>query len=485
MPVRKCWVFASAIALFLVFAGAAAPTEAPPNIVLITIDTLRADRLNSYGYEAIRTPETKRLADEGVVFENAFTETPWTLPALTSVMTGLYPAEHGVRTWHDRIGADRTTLAELLKRRGYATAAIVGSYALDRGFGFSQGFDSYDDDMNTALVSDGDVEEVPEGSFDGSADQKNHWLLRRERADAYRPDDQVADRAIEWLDERGEANEPFFLWIHFFGPHEREKMLSLPPEERKAYLAKQIARYDPAVEVVDREVGRLLDRLRKDDDWARTAVILHSDHGQSLNEHHFFGHGFELYDTNVHVPMIVRLPNGERSGERVSRLVRNLDIFPTVLNLAGLDVPANTAGSDLLASGEGAEPHVFLASDSFIGLSAKDMEVDGETRRVGKSLRGVRMLDWKLINRDPAPSGVDADEPLPDEFVAKGRKSRLYDMTKDPREFSDLAGERPELVGQLQSMVDGHTAKRRASGSARELDAATRERLNALGYTVD
>ena len=235
---------AIAIAALLVAGCHSDTREEAPNIILITVDTLRADHLEPYGNNEIATPAIATLAREGIVFEKAFADTSWTLPSLSSVLTGTYPSDHNVRTWNDSLASEALTLAEILRDHGYDTAAIVGSYPLDRFFGLAQGFDHYDDKMTTALYqekifgTDLPVTDVP---LDDSVQAKGEWRSQREQSNAYRRDDEVADAAIRWL-----ANSPsqrFFLWVHFFGPHEKDNRLIADPAKRKAHTAHQIAQY--------------------------------------------------------------------------------------------------------------------------------------------------------------------------------------------------------------------------------------------------
>lgn len=457
-----------------------------PNVVLITVDTLRADHLSPYGYDKIETSAIAKLASEGIVFEKAFADTPWTLPSVSSVMTGRYPTEHRVRTWHHSLGEEQETIAEILSGRGYTTAAIVGSYPLDRFFGLAQGFEHYDDEMTTPLYESKGSKPALPGTvlgrpLDDTMSARSRWQMSRELNDGYRTDAEVADRAIAWLAQHPER--PFFLWVHFFGPHEKGKRSGLSPAEQKAHKREQIARYDPDIERMDEQVGRLLAALRADPRGAETAVVFHSDHGQALDEHGVFGHGMELYDTTVHVPLIVRLPSQERAGERVAHLVRNLDIFATILHLAG--IPAGESDSqDLLTSQPATGNHVYLETHHTVGLFAQVVEVGNRRRKIGRILRGIRTDQSKLIEQLPilAP-GESSREPLPQDYVSKQTRVRLFDLRTDPREKRNVAqreeGRAAELVRYLGVHDDQSDT---AEGSRHELDEATRERLRSLGY---
>lgn len=474
--------FALAVGCTLLGACRSEPSK-PANVVLITVDTLRADRLSPYGYE-IDTVAIADLAARGIVYEKAFADTSWTLPSLSSVMTGTYPSVHGVRSWNDTLGEEQETIAELLRRHGYATAAIVGSYPLDRYFGFAQGFDHYDDEMTHALFADSEAKTtgIPEAPSDASDQARNEWRLLREKSNAYRTDREVADTAIAWLERN--RQEPMFLWVHFFGPHEKGKRLDVEAEQKKAQLDAQIARYDPDVEEMDRQVGRLLAALRADPRYPNTAVLFHSDHGQSLKEHGLFGHGFDLYDTTVHVPLIVRLPHDRDAGERVARLVRNLDIFATVLELAGIDAPGERASRSLLAENPDDENHAYLETHAVLAFSARKALVGDRERNVGQILRGTRTDDFKLISREPfLAGGEDPGDPLPDAYLESNTALQLFDHRSDREEKKDVAGDHPDETAQLRELLDTHDAGRSESGGdSGELSESARERLRSLGY---
>ena len=462
--------------LMLVFAvGCERMRSQPLNIVLITVDTLRADRLAPYGYEKVRSPHIQALADDGILFESAICDTTWTTPSVASVMTGKYPFEHGVRTLINRLPQSETTLAEVMAQQGYRTGAIVGSFPLDRRFGFAQGFDSYDDDVNTAYF--GAAPEAPdEALFDGSSRDMWEWYSGRLRTQAYRPDDQVATRAIEWLD--GNDSAPFFLWVHFFGPHEKPNAAIGGKRHGKNKRPAREVLYDRDVEKTDRQVGRVLDRIALDSRADRTVILFHSDHGQTLSEHEKPGHGFDLYDTNARVPLIIRLPGGERAGTRVARLVRNIDIFPTLAGLAGAKGRVGSRAQDLLSSSGGDEPHAYL--ETFLWTSAYAANDEKEVRDANKprwGLRGLRTARFKLIVRAPIP-GIEL---APDEESLESAP-KLYDLEADPGEELNVASVNPEQLTRMLELLGRYPDRVARSRETLELDASARESLQALGY---
>jgi arylsulfatase A-like enzyme/Flp pilus assembly protein TadD len=310
-----------AVLAFSLAAGPlAAAAPAKPNILLITIDTLRADHLGCYGYAAAQTPNIDGLAGRGVLFTRAFGHTPLTLPSHTNILLGLTPNAHGV---HDNsnfiIREGFLSLAQWLKGQGYATGAFVGAFPLDSRFGLTQGFDVYDDNYG----------------IQGPTDLK--FVERRA--------DVVVGLGLEWI--KAQAG-PWFLWIHCFDPHHPYD----PPEPYKDLYAKDP--YDGEIAYVDSALGRLFGYLRDRGLEAGTAVILTADHGESLGEHGELTHGYFAYNATLHVPMILALPG--RKGIRVEADVCHVDIFPTVCDLLGRKPPAGLQGLSLLPFTQGKRP---------------------------------------------------------------------------------------------------------------------------------
>jgi arylsulfatase A-like enzyme/Flp pilus assembly protein TadD len=291
--------------LFLAFALSSCSGVRPragQNVLLVTIDTLRADRLGAYGYRDARTPHLDALASEGVLFEEVLAQAPLTLPSHASLLTGLVPPTHGVRdNTYFRLDSEAVTLAEILKEQGYQTAAFVGAFVLDRSFGLDQGFDVYDDEVG----SGGEVPGV-------IADRKGELVTRAFRS---------------WL-ERRERQRPFFAWIHFFDPH-------LPYDH---------GGYDGEIGYVDEQVGKILEGLPDD-----TLVVLTSDHGESLGEHGEKSHGFFVYDATLRVPLVLSNERSLPKGQRVEKSARIIDVLPTILSLLDLPSPPGIQGRSLLS----------------------------------------------------------------------------------------------------------------------------------------
>ena len=297
------------VRVFVLLACAASITfcarspSVPIGVVVITLDTTRADRLTAYGFKGAEMPHLDRLARNGVVFDQAISVAPLTLPAHASLFTGLLPASHGVReNAAPPLSFDHTTLAEILRGQGFRSAAFVGSGVLDPDRGLSQGFDRY-------------------GGVSGE-----HRLTPKT---AQRTAEAVMTEAIDWLESVGDSR--FFLWAHLYDPHRPHQ----PPEPFAARYA-----HDPYVGEIayaDFQIGRLLDALDRQDRLDRIIVVVAGDHGESLGEHGECGHGIFVYESVLRVPLIIRTPSIKP--RRVGSVVRLIDVMPTVLDLLGLKLP--------------------------------------------------------------------------------------------------------------------------------------------------
>jgi arylsulfatase A-like enzyme len=460
-----------------------------PNVVLITIDTLRPDRLSCYGHDLPpTTPNIDRLASEGVLFLNAFCDVTWTTPSMSSVMTGTYATRHGLRSTFQQLDPANVTVAEELKRKGYRTAAIIGSFPLAASFGLNQGFDTYDDHFTAPIVIGGEApsEPVPD-RFANDADQQRFFQFLKAQADAYRPDDAVSDAAIAWLRAARASKSflrkpPFFLWVHYFGPHELADV-------RLNFLqqnAKIIADYDGQVRHMDTEVGRLLDAMRELQFDENTLTILHADHGQSLNEHQYVGHGKNLFDPTLRIPLIVRLPQVIPGNVRVEARARNIDIMPTILEAAGITTSVALDGLSLrsILSNPNA-PAQEMYCETYLGATDAFSEpvADGRGGKLRVGFRRLGILDgrWKFIVSEPWPL-LDFEHPpeIPSEVVKRLRKEELYDVVADPTEVTAI--DRADVAEALRAKIDSYNATEGHGGFRHDLDDAAKERLRSLGY---
>lgn len=407
-----------------------APTDrqsslpAQPNVLLISIDTLRADHLGCYG-AALPTPAMDSLAAEGIRFEQAITPVPITLPAHASILTGTYPVFHGIRDNSGFVLPDRIeTLGEVLKGHGYATGAFVGSFVLDSRFGLARGFDTYFDEFQA-----------------DTTDLVRQSILERPAAE-------VLERARNWISGLP-SGVPWFAFVHLFDPHAPYA----PPVKFRAPPG--ASPYAAEVLYVDQQIGLFLEFLRSRGLYEQSLIILTSDHGEGLGEHGEDTHGIFLYDSTVRVPLIFRLPRGEPRGIQLARQVRLIDIFPTVLQVVGL--PAST-----LVQGEG------LAASWISGASA-DLDAYCETLMPQlsygwSSLAALRSRDFKYI-----------DAPRPE----------LYELRQDPAEQRNLAAVAQADVNRLKQellRIQDRYAGEMAASAQRGVDAETAERLRSLGY---
>ena len=285
------------------------------NVLLVTLDTTRADRIGCYGNPRIQTPNLDRLASEGVVFSQVIAVAPTTLPTHASIHTGLYPARHGARTnGLFRLDESHQTLAETLRAQGYQTGAVISAFVLDSQFGVAQGFEHYDDDLS-----------------DCDAPVRDRYRERQAES--------TTDRAAKWL--RGVRSDSFFLWVHYFDPHADYQ----PPGPYAERYARNL--YDGEIAYVDGALGRLIAVLDELELAEQTLVVVVGDHGESLGQHGELTHGYLLSEATLRVPLIMRCGTRLGGGVHVRGRVSQVDIVPTVLSLVGLQIPDELDGIDL------------------------------------------------------------------------------------------------------------------------------------------
>lgn len=309
------------------------------NVLLVTLDTTRADRIGCYGYPQAATATLDRLATRGLLFENAFAGVPLTLPSHATILTGLHPPEHGIRVnGRHRLSAAIPTLADILRNRGYRTAAFIASAVLDRRFGLDRGFDLYDDRMQPPRRG-------------------------TRAADAENPADIIAERVIAWL-ARQDGKAPFFAWVHFFDPH-------APYEPPAPYRTGATDPYDGEIAFMDAQLGRLLESLRERPSLAdNTLILVCGDHGEAFGEHEEYGHGMLLYEPTMRVPFLIVPPDGVSLAMRIAEAVALVDVAPTIL--AALEVkPLRPMSGRALVRWHGGkiqyQPRPSRGSDSFSG----------------------------------------------------------------------------------------------------------------------
>ncbi len=418
--------FAAAAAAAVAWWGLSASRHRPPRgVLLITIDTLRADRLGSYGSARGLTPSLDALAAEGVRFASAYSVVPLTAPAHASMLTGRYPLAHGLHNNGSELLPDEETLvSEILRERGFRTAAIVSALVLASDYGLNQGFDLYYEQG---------IKETEQGS--------GLWYNHRRG-------DLTVDRAITWL--KAESDEPFFLWVHLFDPHDPYS----PPSPWKERFAK--TPYDGEVAFADEQTGRLLAEAKRLGLYDDTLIVMAADHGEGLGEHNEHAHGTFVYSSTMHVPLIVRLPGGRRAGTVVTDLSSILDIAPTILDAHGLPIPEGTQGVSLLPAATGSGR---VAARSLLLESVHAAAAFGWA-----PVRALQRASWKLIDLP--------DVELYDAANDRSEKRSLHDADR-PR-VEELTAELNALVGEVESTA--------SSAETATIDEETRDRLQSLGY---
>lgn len=417
---RKTWLLALGVAALAGLGYLVWPRSAKPNLLFITLDTLRADRIGSYGYANASTPTLDALAARGVRFANAQAAVPLTGPSHATIFTGTYPPVHGVRdNVAFTLAARHETLAERLKRRGYRTAAFVAAYPVAQAFGLGQGFDEFHENFH----------EVP---IPGQG--------------AERPANEVADEVIAWLAKP--ATGPFFAWVHFYDPHAPYT----PPQPYRERFQERL--YDGEIAFADAQLGRILDALKAAGRDQDTLVVAMADHGESLGEHGEQTHAMLIYEAALHVPMILAGP-GVPVGRVVADRVGAVDVLPTVVGLLGGTPPAELPGRDLRPALEGQA----VAEDALYAES-----LFGRLNCRWSSLRAMTQGDWKLIEGSQNELYNLADDP-------EERRDRSGD---EPERAGKL---RRQLASALARMApEGDTARPVALSPDQE------QRLRSLGY---
>lgn len=441
------------------------PADVVPaeRVILISIDTLRADHLGTYGYPRPTSPALDEFATQGVVFENAMAQAPYTLPSHMSILTGLEVWAHGVRRGDTPLPEAYTTLAETLKAEGWSTAAWVDGGFMSARYGFAQGFDEYHDKRE------------PGHAFENG--------FRR-----------YAGEVREWLDEQGDA--PFFLFLHTFDTHgpyqaEPEHFAALdgttpivPPHadrfgdpmeylrrfgyhdylqlERFESLDEMVDAYDAAIHFVDSSLAVLFRILEESDRYDDALIIVTSDHGESFMDHQLYvGHGLSLYDEEIHVPLLVKFPGGRFAGTRCGDVVRSIDIFPTVTNSAGAVCPSLVQGIDLVGAIEGTDQEPRIAAGVSPNFAAPGFDVvDGVTgyiRRADVKLIeppacGLGEVVASYLDREAGHDGGDPYDLDADRLSMKERLPdvpALFDLASDPGETVNLADARRRDVARI------------------------------------
>jgi len=418
----------------LLLTGISAPVlAAPTNVILITLDTTRADRMGFLGSRRGLTPNLDAVAKQSVVFERAYAQVPLTTPSHATILTGTYPQFNRLGDLGAALAQEIPYLPDELHHHGYRTAAFVGSQVLDpqsaAAHGFDRGFDVYD------------------AGFHSRREGESRYESEERRAGT------VIDHALAWLMQ--EPRRPIFLWVHLYDPHDPYD----PPEPFKTKHA--AAAYDGEIAYVDSSLGRLFAELKARGLYNSSVIAIVADHGEAFGEHGEESHGFFLYDETVHVPLLIKLPPGRVAGARINTRVSLVDVAPTLLNAVKVEVPGTMQGVSLLR---------------LMNAKRSDPGAQGTAERAAYSETDYpqRAFGWSWLRALRAGKYLYVDAP----------HRELYDQSTDPKAVHNLASEFPAVADTLQSQLDEFRRKT-SSGQASTPANVTpeqAEKLQALGY---
>lgn len=419
------------------------------NLLLITIDTLRADHVGCYGYLNKTTPEMDRIGKQGAILANAYAPMPTTAPSHISLFSSLVPRSHRVLKNGWKIHGKIPWLPEVLKEKGYCTAAIVSSFALDSTFGFNRGFHHYDDD------------------FERSGSSIAHCALwEGMRLD--QPFDRIAKHtthsAIQWLSERGE--EPFFLWVHYFDPHfpyapPKDFLRSIdypPPYGKRGTLSS----YDGEIRYTDYEVGRLIRFIDTHGLSENTLLAITADHGEGLGQHGWLEHGLHLYEEAVKIPLILRLPGVIPPQTILSTPVELIDLSPTLLHILGLPVPGSFQGTSFFKilfqrEGNTAQKRIFL--DRRLYSSARELGVPVKGEKIALVEGGYKYI-----------------------VAPQEGTEELYSLLRDPEEKMNLMEKEGERAGRMRKLVEEWRKRLPPFENRQTLTGDVLKKFKLLGY---
>jgi arylsulfatase A-like enzyme/Flp pilus assembly protein TadD len=399
-----------------------------PNLLLVTIDTLRPDHLRCYGYTEIETPSIDSLAADGIRFEQAYTPVPITLPSHTVMLTGTYPMMSGMHDFSgNNLSPDQATLATVLRARGYDTGAVIAAAVLDRRFGLNHGFDFYYDHFNFSKLAESNLDFME------------------------RPANDVIDQALKWLAKPRKG--PFFLWVHLYDPHHP---YTPPAPFNQTYKSNL---YDGEIAFTDTQLGRLLSYMKQRGTYDRTLIAVSGDHGEGLGEHGERTHGFFIYNSTLHVPLIIKPAASMKFTNRlVKKDVSLVDLMPTLLGLLQTPIPPRVQGKNLA------------------GLVLRGTEMETSPLYSETYLPRIH-FNWSELRGLNGGNYHFIDAPKPE----------LYDRAKDPGELHNLYADK-EAVGteersQLTATVRRYTTEHEMAQKS-TLDPQLADRLRSLGYTA-
>ncbi len=439
-----------ACAVWLTVCLTVSAAATPPNIVLVTVDTTRADRMGFMGSKRGLTPNLDALARRSVVFTHAYSQAPFTAPSHATILTGTYPQFHQVEDFQVPLTKDLPYAPAILKAQGYQTAAFVGSIVLDPAqglsVGFSRGFDTYDARFHLALPGE------------------DHYASTDRRGAV------VVEHALTWLGKRPPG--PFFIWVHLYDPH-------FPYEPPEPFLSRyKSAPYDGEIAYSDSALGKLLSYLRAHGLFENSVIALMSDHGESLWDHGEEFHGFFLYDATIHVPLLLKLPSDRFAGKRIENPVGLVDVLPTILQAAGIAVPQEIQGESLLDMMAKAKPPSAASAHAGqrTGAASSSDRPLYDRPLYAETEYGVRAYGWSAIRSLRTSKYLFIEAP----------RRELYDLAADPKAEHDLSTTSKAVADTLQGQLDAFR-KKTSKGEAAPIvpaDPEAQEKLAALGYTA-
>ena len=437
------WMWCVAVWGSMAVAGDAPPAAAPaaaagpktPNIILITLDTTRADRMGFLGWKGGLTPNLDKLAQDSTVFERAYAQAPLTSVSHATILTGTYPQYHGVVDFPMVLADDLPYAPQILRDHGYQTAAFLGSLALDPqggAPGFDRGFDMYDAKFHPEAYG-------PQGRYQS--------IERR--------GEEVVSRALAWLDAH--PKRPLFMWVHLYDAHDPYE----PPEPYKSRYAEP---YDGEIAHLDAVVGNLLAELKKRGLYDDSVMAVMADHGESLGAHGEDTHGVFVYDETIHVPLLVKLPKAVSAGKRVENRVELVDVMPTLLQSVSIDIPKDVQGKSLLELMK-AGPEGDAAAEAWKDRGAYAQADYAHIAYGWAALQSLRTGKYLYIE---AP------------------KRELYDQAADPKAENNLAPKSAAVADTLAARLGDFRKKTSSSRIAPKpnIDAERMKELAALGYVV-
>lgn len=400
------------------------------NVIIVTFDTTRADHIGSYGKENAKTPVVDKLAADGVLYENAITSIPITLPSHSSMMTGKVPFSHGVRdNGLFKLAQEQETLAEVLKNNGYKTAAAIASFPLTSQFGIDQGFDYFNDHV---------TQKYEDIHGDKTIAKKQLFFDERNSA-------QVNEAIMPWIEDNHES--PFFVWFHYFDPHHPHE----PPAPYNQEYINDL--YQGEIAFSDESLGNVIAQLKRLGVYENTLIVFTSDHGEGNYEHNESTHSLLIYNSTLHVPLIVKYPNQDHANTRIPSRVGLIDIFPTVLNTLGIEINDDIQGQLLPTN---------------INTPAKQRELYAETlsprfSRDWGEQRGLIKNGYKYIY---------------------GPQKELYNLDNDPKELNNIISLNPDIAGNMKKDLQNYLDEYQNPdmNSSIDVDADTLNTLRGLGY---